>query len=79
MWNGFVTFVLGMHAGIEDHPGACSFQQIGIRTDSGVATETFKDHEKRWDKQRGQRMRLSAARVNPPACRPTGARPSHAG
>jgi hypothetical protein len=41
-----------VHPGIEHDFGSLGFEEVRIRADTGVATETFKDHDrsrKKWD------------------------------
>jgi hypothetical protein len=44
MGDGFGALVFGVHACVQHHPGVACFEQIGIRADSGVATEAFENH-----------------------------------
>ena len=45
MRDGLGSLVLRVHARVQHDPGSGGFEQIGIRADFGVATETLENHE----------------------------------
>ena len=45
MRNRLRAFVFRVHPGVQHHLGGLGFEQIRIGADTGVATETFKDHD----------------------------------
>jgi hypothetical protein len=61
------SLVFRVHSGIQHHLCIPCFKQIGIRTDTGVATEAFENHDKWTDEPVGLRMASGGGCVNPPA------------
>ena len=54
MRNRLGTFVFRVHPGVQHDLGGLGFKQIGIRTDTGVATETFEYHGKMRNQRTGR-------------------------
>ena len=72
MRNCFGAFVFRVHPRVQDDFSGLGFEQIRIGADTGVATETFKDHdEQNRRKARGPWVRSGTLSTHPPHREPS--------